>query len=117
MSTPEVLACLQNEHNIFGWCRLNDLLLVPLPLDPAVPLPYVYDIAPTIPNDLHLDMVEVVKMPLHKHGAIPKQGQGLEACEVEVGHKVRHATNDPHALSPPPPHACLDDDQQPGGAR
>jgi hypothetical protein len=71
MSTPEVLACLQNAHNIFGRCHLNDLLLVPLPLDPAVPLPYVSDIALNIPNDLHLDMVEVVKMPLHKTWSHP----------------------------------------------
>jgi hypothetical protein len=95
------------------WRHLDDLLVVPL--DQAVPLPQVYEVPSAIPNDLHLDVVGGLRYCSMNTEPSPNKARALELMDLKYDKRsdMQQMTLMPFS----PPHACLDDDRQPGGEK
>mmetsp|Transcript_21330 Transcript_21330/g.51566 ORF Transcript_21330/g.51566 Transcript_21330/m.51566 type:complete len:467 (+) Transcript_21330:783-2183(+) len=89
--------------------HLDDLLMPPL--DGTIALPEVDDVAPPVPDDLHLDVTRTLHEPLHKAAPVAERRQSLAARRLERRDEIGAIAHDAHAL-PSPAHGRLDDDGQ-----
>mmetsp|Transcript_11580 Transcript_11580/g.32881 ORF Transcript_11580/g.32881 Transcript_11580/m.32881 type:complete len:447 (+) Transcript_11580:2577-3917(+) len=87
--------------------HLNDLLVAPL--NGAIALVQMNDVAGAIAKDLDLNVTGTLDELLHEDGTVAETGQSLARGGLEEGLDVLHVADDAHALAATA-HGGLDDD-------
>ena len=90
-----LLADLLGEHRAGG--LLDDLLVAPL--DRALALEQVHDVAVRVGEDLDLDVLRVEDVLLDVDLAVAERGLGLAASALERGHEVLGGVDATHPLA------------------